>query len=369
MDRSQLLSLAENPILITPDLFTPLTRTPWAGEEIGKRYKSEVVPDAKGKRIGESWEFSCDPDFPSRVMGAELSIPELVEAIPQEIISPRLAAQGASSCEILIKLLNASEPLSLQVHPNDSDPSLGAGECGKPESWLVLHAEKGAGIYLGFNQAIEKDRLREILLNGDECKKYLQFVEVKAGDYFELEAGVPHAIGAGVTLLEPQRILFGKSGKTYRLWDWGRRYNNLGILDVEGGSPRELHLEEGLRLIDSMNQVGSSYVNTIRRSGVSEELSDGIDSIVYPSNDNYQVIQIRSIKGKSLRVEIEQGYGVVVPFTGGFTAIGKGEKKVTAMSGQSVLFPHKSLPTEFKFIEDTSLALVVPSGSHIFFNK
>ena len=84
---------------------------------------------------------------------------------------------------------------------------------------------RSCGLYIGFDNAISKEKLESLLRDGDKAKATLKFVEVKAGDYFEIEPGVTHAIGPGVTLLEPQRIIKGQSGKTYRLWDWGRKYD------------------------------------------------------------------------------------------------------------------------------------------------
>ena len=146
-----------------------------------------------GSRIGEAWEFSCDPDFPSTLPGHNISLPELVQAMPEAVLSPGQAHTGV---EILVKLLNAGDELSLQVHPADDDPNLSDVECGKPESWYILHAEEKAGIYLGFSKPVARDELRAMLLAGDDsARSVLQFVEVEPGDYFEIEPGVPHAIG------------------------------------------------------------------------------------------------------------------------------------------------------------------------------
>ena len=147
---TDLSSFLSRPILLAADNFTPLERTPWAGDKIGKNFKSNLVSGASGKLIGESWEFSCDPAFPSRLADSDVYLGDLVKQYPVECLGAR--SQGeAGFCEVLVKLLNANKPLSLQVHPDDDDPVLKDHECGKPESWLVLDAEPGAGIYLGFS--------------------------------------------------------------------------------------------------------------------------------------------------------------------------------------------------------------------------
>ncbi|RYZ58792.1 MAG: hypothetical protein EOP07_05980, partial [Proteobacteria bacterium] len=196
---------------LTPNLFTPLSRTPWGGNEIARNYKQSWVKDPNATAIGESWEVSCDPAFPSQVIGFDKSLADLISAEPERMLSPTYFKNYGASCEILLKLVNAASPLSLQVHPTDDDPYLKANECGKPESWLVLHAEPGSGLYLGFSKAISSEKLAKLLYADQDIKPYLQFVPVKEGDYFEIDPGVIHAIGAGVTLLEPQRIRSGKA--------------------------------------------------------------------------------------------------------------------------------------------------------------
>src|SRR6478735_3866269 len=137
---------------LSPDLFTPLTRTPWAGRRIAELYKKDILPAAVQEPIGEAWEVSCDPDFPSQILGYDVSLLELINQKPEAMLSPEYVRENGPSCEILIKLLNADDPLSVQVHPEDGDRSLKPEECGKPESWLVLDAAPGAGLYLGFSR-------------------------------------------------------------------------------------------------------------------------------------------------------------------------------------------------------------------------
>jgi mannose-6-phosphate isomerase len=353
----------KSPILLSPRQFTPLARTPWAGEEISRKIKDEIAPNAKGTRIGESWEFSCDPDFPSLINGTSHTIIGLIKACPEEVLSPELAAKSGGSAEILVKLLNASEPLSLQVHPADGDAALLPNECGKPESWLVLDAQPGSGIYLGFSESISREKLREALLDGDRCKKYLQFVTVKTGDFFDLAAGVPHAIGPGVTILEPQRILFGRSGKTYRLWDWGRKYDIRGHLDMQQGKPRELHIEQGLRLIDPMRQVGVDFVNSIRRQPVIHDFGGGSFAARYPDNGYYALDVVTAKAGTKMKLNVPQGYGIVIPLMGAFNLASEWEKSVArVIKGQPVLLPHAALPVRLDYEKDTKFALIVPTG-------
>jgi mannose-6-phosphate isomerase len=323
-----------------------MSRTPWGGSYIGPHLKRAALGDHNAVRIGESWEFSLDPAFPSKLLGDGTDLADFVARHEAQVFSPQWVAREAGQCDILLKLLDAAEPLSVQVHPADDDPDLAPGECGKPESWLILHAEHNAGIYLGFSRPVSKEALRAALIQGDQAKELLHFVPVKPGDYFELEPGVPHAIGAGVTLLEPQRIRAGLSGKTFRLWDWGRLY---------GGKPRELHLEQGLKLIDPMRQVGEAYVDTIRRTPEVKKAA-GLEVRRYPPNPYYQTTWIRLAPDHQVTVSMAEGYGVMSVLGGTLTAAGR-----TLPTGQSALLPHAALPCTLRARDEVSFVLITPS--------
>lgn len=340
------------PLLLRPDNFTPLTRTPWGGKVIAANYKERLVPASKGLRIGESWEFSCDPDFPSRLSDIPLTLPEVVQSFNNQVFG---AAGPKKTCEILVKLLNSEEPLSVQVHPGDNDADLKPDECGKPESWYVLQAQPGAGIYLGFSRSLSRAALRAGLTGGGG-KELLQFVPVKVGDYFEIEPGVPHCIGPGITLLEPQRIIEGKSGKTYRLWDFDRLYNKDGVVDALSGKPRQLHLEEGLKLVNPEQQTGSTWVNTLRRIPTVQQLAPGIAASVFPANDWYRTIVIRADQAGSFKLNIKHGYASVTTLAGNFASEG-----VALPVGQSALIAAVAMPLPLGCEPGSLMAIVCPA--------
>lgn len=154
--------------------------------------------------------------------------------------------------QVLVKYLFTSEKLSVQVHPSDAQAP--AGERGKEECWLVLDAEPGATLAIGFKQPITPEAMREAALDGS-IENALAWHPVKAGDFFYLPAGTVHAIGPGLTLVEVQQ----NSDITYRLFDYGR--------------PRELHLDEGIAVAK-----GEPYPAGCHRSiapGTSAVLVDG----------------------------------------------------------------------------------------------
>jgi len=130
--------------------------------------------------------------------------------------------------ELLVKYIFTSEALSVQVHPSDAQTEAkGLSHQGKEECWLILHAEPGARLGIGFTGAVDADRMRTAAKDGS-IEGMLAWHEVKPGDFFYIPANTVHAIGAGVSLIEVQQ----NSNITYRLYDYGR--------------PRELHLDEGV---------------------------------------------------------------------------------------------------------------------------
>lgn len=355
-------------IKLNPDNFTSLGMTPWAGKAIAQKYKSAYFKNSPEVRIGESWEFSCDPKLPSRLQGYNLSLLELVQRFPKEILSRKIAGLNSEpTCEILIKIINADFPLSLQIHPTDNDQSLGEGECGKPESWYVLDHEDGAGIYLGFKNQMSKEELRAILAMPDAAKNILQFVPVKKGDYFEIDPKVPHAIGPGVTLLEPQRVLFGKSGKTFRMWDWGRKYDSEGKLDMEAGHPRELHLEETMQIIEPANLVGDIFLSSIKKRATYVNVCAGVDVEYFPANQHYQLYVFRVKKGSKFEVNINDGYGAYVHLEGELNFISVSNKVTHIVKGESALIPAQSIPALISALENSEFAIVVPAHSNLTF--
>jgi len=233
------------PLLLRPDNLTPPPRTPWGGTRIHAHYKRGLLaaPDARPLRVGESWEISVEPDFPGRLESGE-TLAARIAADPIAMLG-REASRTRTSTALLVKLVDAALDLSVQIHPADDYAGLAEDESGKPESWYVLEAEPGAGLYLGLRAGVDRTSMERALARGEDVSQLLFFVPVEPGDFFVIDAGTAHAIGHGVTLVEPQRVLPGKRGVTYRYWDWNRRYDARGEVDPEG-TPRPLHVEHAL---------------------------------------------------------------------------------------------------------------------------
>jgi mannose-6-phosphate isomerase len=244
---------------------TPPTRTPWGGQRLWTDYKRHL-PALRGapapEVIGESWEVSIDPAFPSALLwgGQRLALAEALRRWPVEL----LGEGGGEATPMLVKLLDAAAALSVQVHPDDHYAGLAPGASGKPECWYILDAAPGAGLYLGLTPDVTRASLERALRGGDDLTPMLNFVPVQRGDMFIIGPGTVHAIGAGVTLVEPQLVWPGKSGQTYRFWDWNRRYDAQGKLDPIHGQPRPLHIDDSLAVTRFDGPRGQAFVDACR---------------------------------------------------------------------------------------------------------
>ncbi len=203
----------------------------------GRRFESIFRWQLPGeKKIGESWELSDVPGQESLVRNgfyAGRSFRELMSKFGLEILG---LAQPAfeGRFPLLLKFLDTTEPLSVQVHPDDAlAKQWKEREGGKTEAWYFLEVEEQSNLTVGVKPGTDSKKLAQALQSSNalEC---LESVSVQNGEALFIPAGLVHAIGAGFTLAEVQQT----SDITYRLYDW----NRLG----DDGKPRSLHLEKGL---------------------------------------------------------------------------------------------------------------------------
>jgi mannose-6-phosphate isomerase len=223
-------------IPLEPLVFEPiLRRLIWGGRRLGTLLGK---PIGDGDDYAESWEISDYRDSVSVVRDgtfAGSSLRDLVRSRPTELFGRSRAEQDRFP--LLIKLIDARESLSVQVHPDDALGKELANDSGKTEAWVVLDAEPGSLIYAGLKPGVDRDRLERAIRSG-EVEPLLHRFEPRPGDCVMVEAGTVHAIGAGVLLAEVQQT----SDATFRVFDW----NRVG----PDGKPRELHVDQALRSID-----------------------------------------------------------------------------------------------------------------------
>ncbi|HMP01059.1 MAG TPA: class I mannose-6-phosphate isomerase [Gemmatales bacterium] len=212
-----------------PLLFTPDPRPmPWGGQRLASWLG---MPDS-GEPIGEAWLLSDHPRHASVVAHGPLRGMTLAQLLAER--APELVGRRCERFPLLIKLLDAQENLSIQVHPDDLLARQWApGEGGKTEAWIVLEAAPSSAIYLGLRPGIDRAALERELHTG-AVPLCLVRHEPRPGQCYFVPAGSVHALGGGTVVLEVQQT----SDATFRLYDWGR-------VDAQG-RPRPLHWEAGL---------------------------------------------------------------------------------------------------------------------------
>lgn len=262
-----------SPIRLEPDNYS---HNMWGGDWI-PRFKNLPVPDLP---VGESWEFSLHPRFPSRFRmdnGQTMNLSDLMQSRPSEILGHAPAASL-----FLLKLIDSKEDLSVQVHPSEEKARSLENDSGKSEAWFVLEADPtgdGGHVYIGFNpekaagfakraefeesfiSAIQQANSQGPSIDPAQRKKaerlvlpYLNKVRVKTGDVIRVNPGTIHAIGHGVRLFEIQET----SDITYRLWDWNRP--DAEKLKQKIMEFRPLHLDKAKHVLNYDPKFPSEYV-------------------------------------------------------------------------------------------------------------
>ncbi len=201
----------------------------------GIRLKTEYEKSISITPLAETWECSIHPDGPSIVRNgtfAGWSLRDVLNHHP-EYLGKRVSGE----LPVLVKLIDAAQDLSVQVHPSDEYASEHENDNGKTEMWYVLDAKPGARLVHGFAHSVTAELLKEAVRSGTLAKN-LQYVPVKKGDVFFIPPGTVHAIGAGILLAEIQE----SSNVTYRIYDYNRQ-NQYGEL-------RPLHFEKAVQVLN-----------------------------------------------------------------------------------------------------------------------
>lgn len=195
----------------------------------GKKFEKMYGRDNGGEKISESWEISVHPDGMSRYEGGTLA-----DYLKQ---NPQAVDKKGSPFPVLIKYIDAAQNLSVQVHPDDEYARRVENDNGKTEMWYIIGADDGAGIYCGFKRDTDREEFLSKVKDGT-VEELLNFIPVKEGDCYLIEAGTVHAIGAGCVICEVQQ----SSNVTYRVYDYNRKGAD--------GKLRPLHIEKAVEVID-----------------------------------------------------------------------------------------------------------------------
>lgn len=288
----------------------------WGGTKLRDEYGKKCDLD----KVAESWELSCHKDGCSVVADGEyagLTLPQYIERAGKAVLG--------TDCEkfeyfpILIKLIDAKQNLSVQVHPDNDYAMRVEGEYGKTEMWYVVDCEPGAGLLYGFKHEISKEEFRR-RIEDNTLLEVTNRVEVHPGDVFFIEAGTLHAIGEGILIAEIQQ----NSNTTYRVYDYGR----VGA----DGKPRQLHIEKAIdvtRLAPATRPCG--------RPQAKPEAFDGGSVLPLASCDYFTVKEMEVTSHAALMAD-EKSFHSLLLLDGSLT-LSMGGEKLEMKKGDSVFVP------------------------------
>ena len=224
------------------------SRRLWGGSRLERLLDLSTAPDQDP--VGEAWLVGPD----SRVdtgRWAGRTLQELADGLGAALLGTGSVQRYGTKVPLLLKLIDAADRLSVQVHPDDDfalREEASTGHLGKEEAWYVLDADENASIFWGFERPVTRGEVREAV-EREGLESLVRSVPVERGDVIYNPAGTVHAIGAGIFLFEVQQA----SDLTYRLYDYGRT--------DAAGETRELHLDRALAVAD-LDAEGRAKVST-----------------------------------------------------------------------------------------------------------
>lgn len=304
--------------MLYPFKFKPVYKNYiWGGRSL-ERYKD----DLPGGIIAESWEVSCHPDGPSIVKNGDYSgrsLPDVFKQLGRAIAGNALSQRDAERFPLLVKLIDAKEKLSVQVHPDDRYASEHEnGEYGKCEAWYIIEAAPGAELIYGLAPGTSRESFEKALHIGS-ADKFLQRISVKAGDVIYIPSGIIHAIGGGILLAEVQQ----NSNATYRVYD----YNRAG----SDGNKRPLHIEKALDVMDF-----EAERRRVPSPGLKMQIAGGSKTISIANR--YFALELCEINGSISEDTLSERF-YIYTFFSGKGALDYSGGNIGLCGGESVLVP------------------------------
>ncbi len=282
----------------------------WGGRRLETALGREIPP---GPPIGESWEVVDRPEAQSVVRGGRFggsTLRSLIERHAADVMGPEWKPERAFP--ILVKWLDCSERLSLQVHPPASAAPALKGEP-KTENWYVAHSVPGASLFVGLKPGVTRAAFTQAVANAT-AEDFVNKVSVASGDSVLVHSGQVHAIDAGNLILEIQQ----NSDTTYRLYDWGR----VGL----DGKPRALHVEESLQSI-LWGEPPPALVRAAPTSGT------------IAACDEFEIRRVVLGRGEALRFGAGEEPRIVSLVAGGLVQVDAPPGSKPLSSGDNALLP------------------------------
>lgn len=286
----------------------------WGGTKLKTLYgkKSECVP------LAETWECSIRPDGPSMIANGKYAgwtLEQYLKKFPDALGTHGLTHGGLP---VLVKLIDAEKDLPVQVHFDDACERLHESQREKTKMWYILCAEPGATLVYGFAHNVAAELVRRAVKE-DQLLPHLQMVPVHAGDVFQIEPGMIHAIGGGVLLAEVQNNAY----VTYRVYDYGRRNKN--------GELCPLQIDEAL---PGMNFRAA---RTVRQQQRIMQYTPGMARELLARCRYFQVERLQT--SQSCRLPLTKETFLVLLVTKGKGSIKAGENQLNVKVGETVFIP------------------------------
>lgn len=299
---------------LTPFRLKPwFSPRPWGRRSLEPWYSAEEVGTSEA--VGEAWLTGPQSVIETGPLAGQ-TLAAVASSHTAPLLGPSHEAVAATpqpaEFPLLVKLLFPADKLSVQVHPDDAQAQAMGQPRGKTECWYVLEAEPGAKIALGLQPGATADAVRAAIAAGT-MEELMRWAPVAKGDMFFVDAGTVHAIGPGMVLLETQQTC----DTTFRMYDYGR--------------PRELHVEQALRVMKTSTAAGKIAPRRMR-AGDSYEITRLIEQ-------RYFIVD-RYVMGEGDRVSIPAASaGCLVPLRGAGTVETGSAPPVELLAGHAIVVP------------------------------
>ena len=269
----------------------------WGGTRLSREFEMVSFAD----RQAEAWVLSCHGDGECTIENTDFKGRTLSDVLKSEgKVYLGTNCDKYEKFPILIKLIDAKDNLSVQVHPDDEYALRVEGEFGKTEAWYIMDCDDDAEIIYGFKSDITKEEFRKSI-EENTLTEYVNRVKVKKGDIFFIKAGTLHAICKGILLAEVQQ----NSNTTYRVYDYGR---------LQNGKPRELHVEKALDVTSTkaLDASGKPMGETVQKDGYKETLLTKCDIFSMKRLDVEEKAEVIADEKSFVSLVALEGNGVVM---------------------------------------------------------
>lgn len=303
-------------IMLYPLKFTPISKYRiWGGNKLNTVLNKNFTLE----NCGESWEISDVEGDETVVAEGALQGQTLKQLIPQfkdALVGKSVYEKFGVEFPLLIKFIDAQEPLSIQVHPSDEMAKIRHQSFGKNEMWYVMQAEEDAELIVGFDEQLTKETY-QAHLDKDTVLEVMHHETVQEGDTFYIPTGRVHAIGAGVLLAEIQQT----SDVTYRIFDYNR-------VDKKTGKKRDLHNDLAFDVIDFT--VHENYKTSYKKEVNSS------NTLVHSPYFKSNFLPVQGILKKDYS---ELDSFVIYICVSGSLTISTANNKQTLQKGETILLP------------------------------